>query len=294
MSSWDILGGDGGDNNDNEEVEYVGVIEDDAPPVREPMRPERRNVRRVAPQQMPMDQAVHSIPQDYRRGAVGAPNRDEEDLVSYVDMPHGKQLGLTPEAIDRLQKAPVTSMNGQMSQRIEPGTYVMYGPSRADGLGALGQDKTAPATGGGAVYRSIPQPKQQQQQEEQSSLWGDLAGAIGGFGGSLATAIGAGAQHRREMDLARYQAEIEHEVASEAAQIGLQETMLQQQVQLAEIAAGSSQMEELQAQLAARQSGAPPVVSGGGGTSPVVWILVALLGVGGVGGIIYVASKKKK
>lgn len=292
MSSWDILGGDGGDSNDEEEVEYVGVIEDDAPPVREPMRPERRSVRRVTPRHMPMDQEIYSVPQSHKANAVGAPNRDEEDLVSYVDMPHGKQLGLTPEAIDRLQNTPMTEMNGQMSQRLEPGTYVMYGPSRADGMGALGTNGKFSGGGGQQVVQRF-QPVQDQQQQS-GGLFGGIADAVSGLAVGITEAAVRSAASRREEEAARYAAELQRDAASEAAQIGLQTAMLEQQVRLAEIESGSDQLEELRAALAAR-SAAPPVVGGssGGGTSPAVWILVAVLGLGAVGGVVWVATKKE-
>ena len=268
MSSWDILGGNGGNDNDDEEVEYVGVIEEDAPPVQEP----RRNVRRVAPRRMPMDQPVYAVSRSMRNqnGVVGAPNRDEEDLVSYVNIPYGKQLGLTPEAIDRLQNTPMTSMNGQMSQRLEPGTYVMYGPNRTNDMSGMGTND-APGWIGGLI-------------EGVSTLTAGITGA----------AVTSAAS-RREADTARYLAELERDAASEARQWAFQEAQLEQSVRLAEIEQAGQELAVLQEQAAAAaalEAAAPTTVVASTGTSPVVWILVALLGVGAVGGIIYAVSKK--
>lgn len=264
MSSWDILGGDGG-NNDDEEVEYVGVIEEDVH-VQEPRSP-RRNVRRVAP----TDQDFYPVYQNraHQNGVVGASNRDEEDLVSYVDIPYGKQLGLTPEAIERLQQTPMTNLNGQMSQRLEPGTYVMYGPSRAEQMGGMG---------------AAPE-------------WvGDMMTAVGQIGGTITGAVSAGAQHRRETDTERLRIQAELDAAREAQQWSFQEAQLQQAVRLEEIRAGADELALLREQEAARAaltaSAAGASVVPPTGTSPVVWILVAVLGLGAVGGIIYAVSKK--
>lgn len=271
MSSWDILGGGDGNNDDEEEVEYVGVIEEDVH-VQEPRRSPRRNVRRVAPQQAPTDQQFYPVYQQnvrHQNGVVGAPNRDEEDLVSYVDMPYGKQLGLTPEAIERLQKTPMSNLNGQMSQRIEPGTYVMYGPNRANDMSGMGTD--------GPDW--LP----------------DLFGAVGRIGGNITEAVAEGQQHRREMDLARFEIDMARDAASEASAYAFNEAQLATSVELARIEAGAEELEVLreQAEAAAAlrsQVSAAPVVASG--TSPVVWILVAVLGLGAVGGIIYAVSKK--
>jgi hypothetical protein len=306
MSNWDILGGNGGGNDDEEEVEYVGVIEEDAPAVQEPRRAARQTVRRVAPRRMPTDQTFYPVAQNRRHqnGVVGAPNRDMEDLVSYVNMPHGKQLGLTPEAVERLQTTPMTRLNGQMTQRIEPGTYVMYGPSRAGGMGDLfddiigTQDRIAAqqgmGTNGGAVSTAAAGGG--------SPSWlGDLFGAVANLGSGIATAVSSGQASRREAETERLRIEAENEAAASARDIAFQEAQLEHAERIAEIEAGAAELEILRAQteeaaaLRNQAAQAPPVVTGGGGggSSPVVWIIVGLLGLGAVGGVIWFVSKKK-
>ncbi|MHC4297775.1 MAG: hypothetical protein ACYS7Y_10780 [Planctomycetota bacterium] len=282
MSSWDILGGNSGDINDDASVEYVGVIEEEVSPVQEPRSP-RQNVCRVAP----TDQEFYPVygNRAHRNGVVGAPNRDEEDLVSYVDIPHGKQLGLTSEAIERLQQTPMTSLNGQMSQRIEPGTYVMYGPNRAEQMSGMGAAGAAGATTSAGATGSS------------SGLLSDIMGAVGQIGGSITGAVAAGAQSRREADIERLRIETEAASAAEARQWAFQEAQLEQSVRLAEIEAGAEELAVLreQAEAAAAleaQVALAPTAIVTSGTSPVVWILVALLGVGSVGGIIWAVSKK--
>ena len=182
MSNWDILGGNDDGNDNEEEVEYVGVIEEDVPAVQEPTRAPRKNVRRVAPRRMPTDQTFYPVAQNKRHqnGVVGSPNRDQEDLVSYVNMPHGKQLGLTPEAVDRLQTTPMTELNGQMSQRIEPGTYVMYGPSRADkmGMGTNGDPWSTEGLPGFQTADAASSAAYESQTSGGTGWLGDLFGAV--------------------------------------------------------------------------------------------------------------------
>ena len=301
MSSWDILGGNGA-ADDEEEVEYVGVIEEDAPPVQEPTRPARQTVRRVAPRRMPTDQTFYPVAQNRRHqnGVVGAPNRDQEDLVSYINMPHGKQLGLTPEAVERLQTTPMTRLNGQMTQRIEPGTYVMYGPSRAAGMGDLFDDiidtQTAMGTNGDTATPAAPAAGG----SSGPSWLGDLFGAVASLGSGIATAVERGQTSRREEATERLRIAAETEAAASARDIAFQEAQLEHAERLAEIEAGAAELETLRAQaeeaaaLRSQVSQAPVVgQTGGGGGSPVVWIIVGLLGLGAVGGVIYFVTRKK-
>jgi hypothetical protein len=303
MSNWDILGGNGGGNDDEEEVEYVGVIEEDAPAVQEPRRAARQTVRRVAPRRMPTDQTFYPVAQNRRHqnGVVGAPNRDMEDLVSYVNMPHGKQLGLTPEAVERLQTTPMTRLNGQMTQRIEPGTYVMYGPSRAAGMGDLFDEiidtQTAMGTNGDTSTPAAPAAA-----GGGSPSWiSGLIQGVASLGTGIASAVATGQASRREAETERLRIAAETEAAASARDIAFQEAQLEHAERLAEIEAGAAELETLRAQaeeaaaLRNQAAQAPPVVTGGGGggTSPVVWIVVGLLGLGAVGGVIWFVSRKK-
>lgn len=303
MSSWDILGGSGA-ADDEEDVEYVGVIEEDAPPVQEPRRPMRQTVRRVAPRRMPTDQTFYPVAQNRRHqnGVVGAPNRDQEDLVSYVNMPHGKQLGLTPEAVERLQTTPMTRLNGQMSQRIEPGTYVMYGPSRAEkmGMGTNGDPWSTEGLPGFQTADAASSAAYESQTSGGTGWLGDLFGAVATLGSGIATAVAGSQASRREAETERLRIAAETEAAASARDIAFQEARLEHAERLAEIEAGAAELETLRAQaeeaaaLRSQVSQAPVVTGGGGGGgSPVVWILVGLLGLGAVGGVIYFVTRKK-
>lgn len=301
MSNWDILDDNGGTGD--EEVEYVGVIEEDEPAVQEPRRP-RQNVRRVAPRRMPTDQTFYPVAQkkNHQNGVVGSPNRDFEDLVSYVDMPHGKQLGLTPEAIERLQTTPMTRLNGQVSQRIEPGTYVMYGPNRAEKMG-MGTDPWS--TEGQPGYQSADAAASAAYESQTSSGiggWVDsLIGGIATFGSSVAESIAAGRISRREARTERLRIEAERQADADARDIAFQTAQLEHEENIARIEAQAEELETLrtQAEEAAalrRQAGSQAPVVGNTGTSggsPVVWIIAGLLGLSAVGGVIYFVTRKK-
>jgi hypothetical protein len=302
MSNWDILGGNGA-ADDEEDVEYVGVIEEDAPPVQEPARQARQTVRRVAPRRMPTDQTFYPVAQNRRHqnGVVGAPNRDQEDLVSYVDMPYGKQLGLTPEAVERLQTTPMTRLNGQMTQRIEPGTYVMYGPSRAASMNGLDGQQGMGTNGDTSQPFTHSAPAVQQQGGSSPSWISGLIQGIASLGTGIASAVATGQASRREAETERLRIAAETEAAASARDIAFQEAQLEHAERIAEIEAGAAELETLRAQaeeataLRNQAAQAPPVVTGGGGggSSPVVWIIVGLLGLGAVGGVIWFVSKKK-
>jgi hypothetical protein len=305
MSNWDILGVNN-DVDDEEDVEYVGVIEEDAPQVQEPTRPMRQTVRRVAPRRMPTNQPFYPVAHNRRHqnGVVGSSNRDQEDLVSYVNIPGGKQLGLTPEAVERLATTPMTRLNGQMTQRIEPGTYVMYGPNRAEGMGDLydeiiGGPAVNPNQGSQQAFTHTEWAQPAQQSGGGFSSWaGELFGAIAEVGTTVTQAIHGGATSRREAETERLRIEAEREAGASAREIAFQETQLAHDERIEQIRAGAAEVEALRAQqeeAAALRSQAPasqaPIMTSGG--SPIVWILVGLLGLGAVGGVIYFVTRKK-
>jgi hypothetical protein len=287
MANWDILDDD--NTNGNGDVEYVGVVEEDEPArvVREPMR-RRRMVRRVAPQ-APVQPQYPVRPMRQQQSVIGAANRDEEDLVSYVNMPYGKQLGLTAEAVKRMQEAPMGRVNGQAAQRIEPGTYVMYGPNRADAMG-MGTNGTEPGT----------QQTQQTQQTGPTWLRG-MFSAIGELGAGIAGAVVAGRRSQREQATERMRIQVEADAAAEARDIAFRETQLEHAERMARIEAGAEELEALQRQAeeaaALRRELGPAAPAGAGvaaGPSPVIWILVAVLGLGAVGGTVWYFGFRKK
>lgn len=305
MSNWDILGGDNGGDDD---VEYVGMEEvDDV--VQEPVRHPRQAVRRVSPSQQ------HPQPQHFRNGqpmypvhrkngngVVGAQNRDEEDLVSYVDMPFGKQLGLTAEAIKMMDQSPLINMDGQMAQRLEPGTYVMYGPSRA---GAMGM-----GTNGDGLYNEIIGTQQQftntqwAQPEQQSGggnlNWlGSLFQGIGQATAGIATAVAGRRISQDEQRTERLRITAEQEAAASAREIAFREQQLEHETNLERIRAGTAELEALrrQADEAAalrQQQQAPTQVVGSSGPGAGTFIVIGLLGVGVVGGLVWFFGFRKK
>ena len=330
MSDWDILDDSDGGNGVEEDVEYVGVEEvDDV--VQEPTGP-RRMVRRVAPsaqptpqppqQRLPNGQVMYEVPRQGRgNGAVGAASRDDEDLVSYVNMPHGKQLGLTAEAVKRMGEAPMTRINGQAAQRLEPGTYVMYGPTRAGmmGMGTNGEvdydrmartGEAAPGSGG-AYRRSVPAmgtngdsaPAQSQGGGGSSVGWlGDMFGALANLGTGIATAVARGRVSEREAATERLRIAAEQEAAASAREVAFREAQLEHAERMARIEAGSEELEALQRQaeeaarlreeLSQQPAGAPVGAPSGPGIG--TFLVLGVLGLGLVGGAVWFFGFRKK
>ena len=307
MSNWDILGGDNGENDVEDDVEYVGVEEvDDV--VQEPVRQPRRAVHRVAPpqpqpQHLRNGQPMYPVHRKNANGVVGAQNRDEEDLVSYVDIPFGKQLGLTAEAIKKMDQTPLIDMDGQMAQRLEPGTYVMYGPNRA---GAMGM-----GTNGVGLYDEIIGTQQQfthtewAQPEQQSgsgfaSWGGSLFQSLAQLGVGIATAVTGRRVSQDEQRTERLRITAEREAAASAREIAFREQQLEHETNLERIRAGTAELEALRRQadeaaaLRQQQQQAPTQVVGSSGPGAGTFIVIGLLGVGVVGGLVWFFGFRKK
>ena len=304
MSNWNMLDDNaGGDSIGADDVQYVGVVEEEAPGVvREPrqQQQQRRQVR--VPQQRSVP--VYPVRQQRRDGGViGAPNKNSGDLVSFVNMPYGKQLGLTNEAMQRMQSAPIGMVNGQAAQRLEPGTYVMYGPNRAGAMGddddEVDYDRMA-RTGEAAPGTGTPYQRKVASSgtgsNTDTSWLGDMFGAIGRIGANIATSVSSGRQSQREQETERLRIRTEAEADAEARDIAFQEAQMEHAERLARIQSGAAELEELrrqQEEAAALRSGIDTVTTTTTGVSPLIWVLVSVLGLGAVGGIVYFVARSK-
>ena len=301
MSDWDILGGneDGGNGGNGEDVEYVGIeeYEEAANVVQEPARRPQQSVRRVAT----TGQVMHPVRQDRRNpnGVVGGPNRDAEDLESFINLPHGKQLGLTPQAVRQLNSVPMTELNGQMAQRIEPGTYVMYGPNRAGAMGNLYDEIIEEQSFGTAQPFTHSTLAVQPQGSDAPGWFDSLVGAVADLGTGIAEAVSQSQISEQEAEVERLRIAAEQEADTLGREFAFQEVRLEHAERMSEIAQGAEELATLRAQqeeaAALRASQPLPSVGAGapgGGGSPVVWILVSVLGRGAVGGIIWFVSRK--
>ena len=293
MSNWDLLGGNDGANSVEDNVEYVGIEEvDDV--VQEPMNRTRQAVHRVTPpRHLRNGQPMYPVQQRNKgNGVVGGYNRDEEDLVSYVDMPFGKQLGLTTEALKMMEEAPMMDMDGQMAQRLEPGTYVMYGPSRAGAMG-LGTE-TAPAASTYSEWEADSTP------QRDTSWVGGLISGIAQLGAGIATAVVGGQNARREAATERLRIQAEAAASQSAREIAYREVQLEHEENLERIRAGTAELEELRRQqdeaaaLRAAAPLAPPAVDDSSGLSTGTFVVIGLLGLGAVGGLVWFFGFRKK
>ena len=309
MSNWDILGGGNGESDVEDDVEYVGMEEvDDV--VQEPMRQPRQAVRRVSPppqQHFKNGQSMYPVHRKNANGVVGAQNRDEEDLVSYVDMPFGKQLGMTAEAIKKMDQTPFIDMDGQMAQRIEPGTYVMYGPNRAGAMGMGTNDWNPDGRPGYSTAddaSTAHYQSQLQQQQSSGSGFSSWAGAlfqgVGEAIGGVAAAVAGRRISQDEQRTERLRITTEQEAAASAREIAFREQQLEHETNLARIQANTAELEELRRQhdeAAAlrrqQQQQAPTQVVGSSGPGAGTFIVIGLLGVGVVGGLVWFFGFRK-
>jgi hypothetical protein len=292
MSEWDALDEDmtsyGANGNGNDDdVEYVGTVEEDvsaAPHVQAPRRP----VRRVVPQRPRFQQAA-------TLGAESAPirrgNGDKGGQMYYYDMENGARFAMNGEAAQRAAGSPVVNVGGRAARRVQPGTYVTYGPSIGpSGLygGGMGNDgDMGMGTNGsraGGIMEGI----------------GSILAPLSELGVGIATTVTGHQRAEAEMELEAQLRREQMEAESEARDMAFQtEQLARQQEHELRLEELSQRAEELRAlrETEAAVSSAPsttaaPIVTQQG-TSPVVWIFLALVLAGGVGGVFWYMSKKK-
>jgi len=261
MSDWGIL--DDNSLDTDGDVEYVGMADDDdVPPVRVPRRPVQRAARAV------------------RRTAQRRPMQPQKTKNGMYHMPtaSGAEVAMNAEAIENMRNGGLHDVGGRTAMRVQPGTYVTYGPGRGPsgqpgvGIGGMGLDFDFDI---GEIVGGVA----------------ELTTAIG------QTVIGARTQ-RQEAELAAEALRLENEAAAEARLIAERENVREHQLRLAEIRQQQQELEELrrtQAQLEQEQAqyaATTPAVAGGG-ASPVVWVLLAVVGIGGVGALVWFLTKDK-
>lgn len=290
MSEWDALDEDmtnygANRNGDDDDVEYVGTVEEDdesaAPHVQAPRRP----IRRVAPQQPRFQQAavLGSEPAPVRRG-----DGDKGGQMYYYNMDNGARFAMNGEAARNAAGSPVVNVGGRAARRVQPGTYVTYGPSIGpSGLyGGMGNDGAMGmgTNGAGGIMSGI----------------GSILAPLSELGVGIATTVTGHQRAEAEMELEAQLRREQMEAESEARDMAFQTEQLARQqeheLRLQELQQRSEELRALRETESAVSTAAPtaaPVAVQQPGTSPVVWILLALVLAGGVGGVFWYMSKKK-
>lgn len=301
---------------EDEGVEYVGVLEDEDEDasVLEPVRAPRRPVQRVAPVQTVQNGAAGPA---MRNGAgaprvVGGANGKKEPLV-YYPTETGSQVALNAEALENLRKSKLQDVGGKAAYRIQPGTYVMVVPGRDPRrmpMQGVGTDDFDTLLGQMARTGSaLPQQPSTRSSQRQSGVGtadaagimssiGDILDPLARLGIGLATTITGSQQAERQAALDRRRLELEAEAATAARATAAEAATRAHRERMAQIRQQQAELAELQrtedAAARAAASREPIMATTGGGTSPVVWVLLALVGVGGIGGLIWYLSSKKK
>jgi hypothetical protein len=272
VSRWQGLGDDfdgmyGDDGNDD--VEYVGVIEEESVsgmgsngvrPVpstvsRMRMRP-RSPVPTATPQPMPPDQP----------SPVVVPTASGE-------------VRLNPDAVRMVQKSPTMEMGGKAVKRAEPGVYLVMQPSRWNQLGqapveaayaGLGTNNSGGFNVGGLISGIL-------------ETGSEITGSVLQYQQSQAEL-----RARREAERAAREAELEaarSERASASEQAQREFELQMERIRTLREAGREEEARAVEEQLP---------VAASTGTSPVVWVLGALVLAGGVGAVVYFVTKKDK
>lgn len=278
---WDNLGDDFdgmyGTDDDNEDVEFVGVIEEEATVPSNGVGgtglrhvPSTVSRMRVRPQRRPM-------------APVATPQPQPIDEVAPVVVPTSSgEVRLNPDAVKTAQGSPLMQMGDHTVRRAAPGTYLVVTPSRWDALGQTPVEAAYAGMGGGA----------------QNTGGGGFD--IGGFletvmetGGEITGSVlqyqqqQAELRARREAERAARDAQLEEARAGRVS--ASEQAQREFELQMERIRTLREEGREEEARAVEQ---ALPVAPSG--ASPVVWVLVALAGAGAIGTAVYFATRKDK
>ena len=270
--------------NLEEGVQYIGMVEDDEP--EQPVRTPRRPVQRVAPVSSPYPAQRPVVAPGGGRRRTGR----EEPLI-YYPTATGAQLALNAEAVNNIRRAKPQSINGQPAYRIQPGQYVMVVPGKGP---APRVDESAVGTFDGMLndlsatsIRTGSRDRAGVGTFDLSTLT-NILDPLAELGIGIATTVTGAQQAQRQDATERLRIQTEADAASAARATAADQAERTHQEAMERIRQGTADMAALQAQAASS-----PVLTTGGGTSPVVWVLLAVVGLGGIGGLIWFLSSKK-
>lgn len=275
--------------NLEEGVQYIGMVEDNEP--EQPVRTPRRPVQRVAP-------VSSSYPAQRPVVAPGGVRRrtGREEPLIYYPTATGAQLALNAEAVNNIRRAKPQSINGQPAYRIQPGQYVMVVPGRGpaprvdeSSAGTFDDLLNSMATttpGGSTRSRDVSGVG-----TFDISTLTNILDPLAELGIGIATTVTGAQQAQRRDATERLRIQTEADAATAARSAAADQAERVHQETMERIRQGTEDLQALQQQQAQAASSILP--STGGGTSPVVWVLLAVVGLGGIGGLIWFLSSKK-
>lgn len=249
-------------------VQYVGVVE--TPDVSTPeVRVPRRPVQRVAPTARPIQS----------NGVVTRRGGRAPDQMVYFPTESGAAVALNKEAASNMARSRVHDIDGKPALRIRPGQYIMVvaGNRFADDQQPrrrAPRRQAAPVEGLGTDWAAFTQ---------------GLVGSLAQLGTGVTTAVMGERQSQRQAETERLRIAAEADAAVAARQAAAREA---QRVHEENMARLRQQQAELQAVSAGGGASTAAVVTGG--TSPVVWVVVAVAAIGGIGGLVWFLSNRKK
>ena len=251
--NWDALN----DQGNEEGVQYVGVVEDDAPAakVREP----RPRVRRRPPRRAP--------------AAAQGPAAD-----TVLHMRPGSYISMNSDAARALHNAPVTEVGGQRVRRMQPGTYfVMADDDAAQVRAAMAGNEMGAFDVGGLI--------------------GQIGETATGLFTTGWTAYQQYEQQQAQAEAQREEARLRREEAEAARQAAATEAERAHAQRMAEIAAETEALaRQAEARAAAAReaaAAAPPAAAGPAGMPGWAIALLAVGGMGAVGLIVYLLTRSK-
>jgi hypothetical protein len=279
-TNWDGLD-DGFGVGDDEDVEYVGVIEEESavPMGSNGVSGARRVRSTVRPEPSPYMRR--------RRIAQPAPEPVTESLR--VATASGA-VTLNSDAVKAASHSPLQRMGDHAVRRAAPGTYLVMRPMQAETLHGLGTN------GDWAAYLPPSMTGGGETTTRSSSGGGfDVGGLIGGLLETGAGITGSVLEYQSGREERRAEAEARRIAAETALEESRQRRMSEREQAQREF---ELQMERIRALREAGQEGAareleerlpavPPA-----GPSPVVWVLVALLGAGALGAVVWGVTRK--
>lgn len=270
MSRWDGLGDDFdgmyGDDGNSDDIEYVGVIEEEAT--------SGMGSNGVRPVPTTVSQ-MSMRPPVARPAAIPQPQPPAQPVV--IPTASG-EVRLNADAVMAAQKSPTMDMGGRAVKRAQPGVYLVMSPSRWE---QLGQTPVEAAYAGMGTNGAA------------SFDWGGLVSGILETGGQITGTVLQYQQSQAEL-AARREAEAAARDAQLEAARAERETAAQQaqrefELQLERIRTLREAGREEEARAVERTLPATST-----GTSPVVWVLGALVVAGGIGAVVYFMTKKDK
>jgi hypothetical protein len=251
--NWDALDEQGPVSN-GDDVQYVGVVDDDGPST---VRPPRPRIRRRPP----------------RPAAAKAGQAMAADTV--LHMRPGSYISMNTDAARALHQAPVTEIGGKRVRRMQPGTYFVMAedddpvPTRAAMAGGMG-------TNGAQSWVST------------------IGGTVGDLFGTAWGAYQQHEQTQAQIEAQREQARLQREEAEAARAAAETAAERQHAARMAEIAAETEALaRQAEARAAAAREGAIAPAAASTGMPGWAIALLAIGGVGAVGAIIWAVTRSK-